>query len=228
MATQELHLSEGARQIFEGFERELEPRLGQFGDLLPIADWGSKLAGAIGRIAGVLHLVVEMEDYLQRRRSDGNTRTSRERPSTYQPSQAPIAGATMESAIQIGRYLIEHARLGFAMMGTGHATALGCQQDAQYALDWIGGSAKTKFTKRELYKSNKNRFRRVADVGPVLELLVDRHIVRRDEEPSYGPRGGRPSEVYIVNPKVLRNSPARAENPASDGAPSPANDAGGD
>ena len=41
--------------------RELEPRLGPDDDLGPIADWGSKLAGAVVRIAGLLHLAANLE-----------------------------------------------------------------------------------------------------------------------------------------------------------------------
>ena len=44
------------------FERALEPRLGPDGDLGPIADWASKLAGAVVRIAGVLHLATHVTD----------------------------------------------------------------------------------------------------------------------------------------------------------------------
>lgn len=36
---------------------ELEPRLGEYGDLNLIADWGSKLPGAIARVAGIFALI---------------------------------------------------------------------------------------------------------------------------------------------------------------------------
>ena len=51
-----LYLDSGAHDIFRNFERELEPKLGEFGTLGTVGDWAGKLAGAVGRIAGLLHM----------------------------------------------------------------------------------------------------------------------------------------------------------------------------
>ena len=51
-----LDLGPEAAALFLSFEAELEPRLGEFGDLAPVADWAGKLAGAVARLAGLLHI----------------------------------------------------------------------------------------------------------------------------------------------------------------------------
>ncbi|MGH7870206.1 MAG: YfjI family protein, partial [Candidatus Dormibacteraceae bacterium] len=51
-----LTLSKGARMVLDDFSDELEPKLGEQGELSHIAYWGCKLAGAIARISAQLHL----------------------------------------------------------------------------------------------------------------------------------------------------------------------------
>ena len=50
-------LSPDAQAVFDAFETRLEPELGEFGALASIAEWASKLAGLVGRLAGLFHAV---------------------------------------------------------------------------------------------------------------------------------------------------------------------------
>ena len=85
----------------------LEPQLGENGGLHSIADWGAKLAGAVVRIAGLLHVVES-------------------------PVSKPISVETITRAITIGRYLIPHAQAAFQWMGEDEGN-----EDARALLAWI-------------------------------------------------------------------------------------------
>ena len=92
-----LRLDDNARCIFLDFCAGLEPRLAPDADLGELADWASKLPGAVGRVALALHMA----------RHGG------------QGVRQPIDGATMKAALSIGLCLLSHAR---AAMGLGDAT----------------------------------------------------------------------------------------------------------
>ncbi len=48
-------LTPAAEQSFKKFEARVEPQLSEFGNLGAITDWGGKIVGTVGRIAGNLH-----------------------------------------------------------------------------------------------------------------------------------------------------------------------------
>ena len=58
-----LTLSPQAHELLLDTECRIEPRLGEDGDLESIVEWGSKLVGAMLRIAGLLHLASEPEAF---------------------------------------------------------------------------------------------------------------------------------------------------------------------
>jgi hypothetical protein len=96
---QPLHLSSEARERWLGFVRWLEPQLGPKGDLDPIRDWAGKLPGAVLRIAGLLHCG--------------------EYATIPAPWNIDLTAATMDGAIDVGRYLLAHAQAAFAEQGAG-------------------------------------------------------------------------------------------------------------
>ena len=51
-----LMLSPGAHKAMIEIETAIEPTLAGDGELASLADWGAKYAGAIARIAGIIHL----------------------------------------------------------------------------------------------------------------------------------------------------------------------------
>jgi hypothetical protein len=51
-----LRLTEEAGAEMVAIETDIEPTLARDGELGTLADWGSKYAGAVARIAGLLHL----------------------------------------------------------------------------------------------------------------------------------------------------------------------------
>lgn len=158
-----------AYEMLMDFSEALERRMGPGKDLDSLTDWAGKLVGAIARIAALLHLV----------EADVGE---------------PVSTYTTECALQIGEYLLAHARAAFALMDTDQETS-----DALYLLDWLKRHGATAFTQREASEGTKGRFRKVAQLTPILDLLVERRFIRPISNDS-PPKRGRPSVGYEVNP----------------------------
>jgi replicative DNA helicase len=192
-------LSAEAYALWLDFASWIEPQLGDFGPLAHISDWAGKLAGAVARIVGLLHLA--------------------DLAGHQAPWSVPVPSATMARAIAIGRYLIPHARAAFAEMGADPN-----QSDAKYLLEWIRRDGADGFTRRDAFEATKGHFRQVESMEPALELL-QRHsyIRRRTSAARTGP--GRPTgPAYNVNPAALLG-PGRSRTPmavVSQGSDAPA------
>jgi hypothetical protein len=87
-APMRITLAREAELLMTGLREEIEPRLGQDGDLHTIADWTARHHGRVARIAALLHLC-ESE------------------PKT------PITAHTMRAALRIGEYLLAHGIAAF-------------------------------------------------------------------------------------------------------------------
>ena len=57
-----LVLSSAADKAMEEFQRWLEPQLGMGKQLSLLAGWANKLAGAVARLAGILHMAQAVDD----------------------------------------------------------------------------------------------------------------------------------------------------------------------
>jgi hypothetical protein len=173
-------LSPGARTCWLEFARRLEPQLDEHGSMGHMADWGSKLAGAAARIAGLLHAA--------------------DLAGLKEPWSVPIPAETMARAVQIGEYLIPHARAAFDLMGCDPTIA-----DARYVLAWVRKHEAESFTKRDCFEATKGRFKRVETLEPALRLLAKHGYIRERSIPGrHGP--GRPaSPVFDVNPETFKD-----------------------
>ena len=159
------------------FEAEVEPRLHpHHGDLAHIADWASKLVGAVARIGGLLHLAARLRDGWG----------------------LPVNEATITDAITIGRYLTDHALAVFDLMGGADPTL----DDARYLLAWIERAGAEAFTRRELFTAlPRGRFAKVDALDPPLALLVEHGYLRPLPPPERPAGPGRPpSPGFEVNP----------------------------
>jgi replicative DNA helicase len=173
-----LTLDPPAGDLLLGFERDLEPRLAAgSGDLAHLAGWAAKLAGAICRLAALLHLASLLRDGWAH----------------------PIGTDSFAGAIRLADYLIEHARAVFDLMGTDPRI-----EDARWLLDWIDRTGRGQFSRRDAHRAApRGRFAKATDLEPALRLLEEHGYLRRvDPEPSQDPRGrGRPaSPRFLVNP----------------------------
>lgn len=86
-----VQFSAGARAAFRRWQAEHERTLGQDGTLELLADWGSKLPGALARLAGIFHLV------------EGDS--------------GELRAESIERSIALAPYLIAHAKAAHALMG---------------------------------------------------------------------------------------------------------------
>ncbi|WP_165069959.1 DUF3987 domain-containing protein [Paludisphaera rhizosphaerae] len=193
-----LGLTDEARTRWNAFAARLEPRLGPSGELVVIADWAGKLAGAVARIAGLLH----MADHASNLTSVG----------------APLSAEVIDRAVLIGDYLIPHAKVAFALMDRDPLV-----DDAERLLGWIrrrveGRGADRMFTKRDAFEALKGRFKRSAALDPPLELLASHGYIRpRDSE--RGPTRGRPpGPCYEVNPLAFLDAADRPEGASASSA----------
>jgi hypothetical protein len=160
-----LTLSELAQKAMQAIEAAIEPTLAGDGELASIADWGAKYAGAIARIAGMLHLAEQGPD---------------------QGPRTPIAATTIQSAYRIGEYFKATTINAFAEMGTDRATA-----DAVYLLGRIQQLCQDEVSERDIHVASRSRFKTKADLQPALERLIDHGYLIPLEKPES--TGGRPA-----------------------------------
>ncbi len=171
-----LLLKADAAKLLLDFEADLEPRLGEDGDLGHVADWASKLVGAAVRVAGLLHLAGDL------RQGWGQA----------------ISANTAICAIALAEYFTAHALAVFDWMGLDPAL-----DDARAVLDWLCKARPATFTRRGAFTAlSRSRFRKVGDLDPALDLLEQHGYIRPlPEEPRTGP-GRRPSPTYLVHPSL--------------------------
>ena len=180
-----LALTDEANERVLTIERDVEPRLAPAGSWAHIIDWGSKYAGAVARIAGLFHLAD---------RADGS-----------------ISGETLDRATELGRYFAHHALTAFDDMGTDPLV-----DDARHVLAWIERSQTDRFTKRDLFTAlSRGRFRKAADLDPVLNLLTGHGFLRPISAPERRGAGRAPSPAWLVHPEICR--PAGTVSPISAG-----------
>jgi len=175
-----LKLSPEARACWIAFTTALEPRLGPTGDLHVISDWASKLTGASIRLAGVLHCAREH----------------------HQPWASPIERSSMESAVAIVNYLIDHARAAFRLMTLDRVVV-----DAEYQLHHIRRRKLLTFTKRDLFQWTKGHFERVRNLEDGLATLIEHNYIRELDGPELKGRGRPGSSRYAVNPELYSQNP---------------------
>lgn len=167
---QTIHLSPEAQEISTAFAIGLEPRL--IDDLEAIGEWANKLHGAILRIAGILHCV-----------NHGK-----------QAAVVPVPVETMQGAIEIGLYLIEHAKAAYLLMGADKQT-----QDARYILRQLEKGQYAEIPRRDLFRICRGRFKKAEDILPVIGMLEECGYLRIRQAERKGP-GRKPDAIIEINP----------------------------
>lgn len=170
-----LKLSGPAYDQWLAFALELEPKLREEGDLYALKDWASKLPGATARIAALFHLI----------------------ESTFQVEELSllVTESSMLRAISLSKVLIEHAKASFGIMGQDPEI-----ESARAVLRWIERTKCPRFTERDCHHALQSRFKRVKDLRPALQVLVEHHFIR---EAHRSPVPHRPSRAFFVNPNLF-------------------------
>ena len=153
-----------ARAEWVRFADAIEYRLREEGDLRPLADWASKIAGAVARIAGCLHACEHAHG---------------------RPENVPISPETVAAAVAIGSYFVSHAQAAYGVMGDSPTMAL-----ARRISGWLDRHGRTEFSRSDLYQAIRTDS--PDDLKPALRLLEQRSIIRelpfRQEPVQAGPR----------------------------------------
>ena len=170
-----LMLTPEAAELILTTAENLEPRLGPEGDLGHIADWASKLIGATARIAGLLHLAANLEDGWGK----------------------PVSAETMAAAVRTADYFVAHALAAFDGMGADPVL-----EDARHVLAWLARCSDKKFTKRDLFRAEQSRFKKIAELDPVLAVLEQHGYIRQAEQPDRQGPGRKPSPEYAIHPDL--------------------------
>ncbi len=171
-----VELDAAAHQVFVAYKRLLEPRLRpSTGDLAAIGDWAGKLAGAVLRIAALLHAASAA--------SEGR------------PISSAVGLGSVEAAIRLGDYLVKHAFVAFQQFRADPATEL-----AHHVLEWIRRRGETSFRARDAFDGVRKRTGRMGETNAALKVLVDHGFIRPVNE-AHGV--GRPrSPLYEVHPSL--------------------------
>lgn len=182
-----LRFDQNALDQFMTWRQQLEHRRQPAGDLRPMAEWTTKLESSTARTAGLLHLAA------------GNNQ------------DRPVDQATLDRAIEIGEYWLEHAKAVHDMWGADDTLS-----KARSILAWVVQNGLLDFSIRDLYGANRRLFPRADDTVQPLELLVERGWLRAlfDGPISVG-RRGKQSPKFAVHPDTYANQkprqrPARA------------------
>jgi len=170
-----LPLSSEAQTVWNGLYNEIEESMRPGGDLQYMADWGSKLPGAVARIAGLLHFAEHGKD----------------------AGSYVIEAGTVAAACAIGAYYRDHAVAVFGLMREDVRI-----ESAKRILEYIEQHRPETFKGRDVL-ANKNYFKTMDDVTPGIRILIERGYVREKSQKQQ--KLGRPeSTIYEVNPQILK------------------------
>lgn len=152
-----LACTEPALNLWLDFAEEVERQQGEGGRFESIADWTSKLPGAVARIAALLELA--------------EVGTGAE----------DVSQAAMERALALARLLIPHAQAAFGLLGS-DAT----DTDAAAILKWVQANELPEFSRRECQKAMEGRFRTLDRLTKALLRLSLQDVVREFKRPNKG------------------------------------------
>nr|WP_168221209.1 DUF3987 domain-containing protein [Actinomadura sp. WMMA1423] len=176
-----LTFSETGLSAVQSLLRETEPRFRPGNDMAHMPDWGGKFAGAVVRIAGLLHLAHHHHGTWTR----------------------PITAETFACARQIGDYFLTHAQAAYDLIGADPDLA-----DARALRDWIARTGTHRFTASDAVQTLRPRFRKVADTEAGLRVLDAHGWIRRlPSAPRASGPGRARASVYEVHPHALEDAP---------------------
>ena len=174
-----IRLSEEAWELLREFSNELEPEiLGRYAEL---SDWVGKLIGNTLRIAGLL------------------CRAGRMRPIEFLTVHEPLVidESTMEKAISIGRYFLNHAMCCYGILPDDTLYVKG-----KKLIRYLQSNHVEKFDKRLILQMCTAVFKNSDELQPVLDFLEDYSYITFISTP-YSGRGRPPKGKYVVNPRIL-------------------------
>jgi hypothetical protein len=168
-----LRFSREAFARWKEFQLSVERQMAEDGPLHEIQDWGSKLPGAVARIAGGIHCSLHAE----------------------RPLPAEIQREVAEIALSLGGLLIGNALVAFRIMQKPEKI-----EHAEKLLAWVRRNGEAGFHLRDIFRSHQSRFGEMAAMMPAIGLLQDHGYIRQKDREK---KPGRPPDVFEVNPELL-------------------------
>ncbi|MBS3919871.1 MAG: DUF3987 domain-containing protein [Deltaproteobacteria bacterium] len=172
-----LRLSPDAQQVWDEFYGDIETEMRPEGSLYYLPDWGSKLPGAVARIAGLLHLAEHGASGLA----------------------MPISVSTVSATCVIGAYFKEHALAIFGLMREDRRFKL-----ARQILDHIRRNKGDAFNGRDIMRSTSIAMMDEVEQG--LKVLQDRGIIRESASYKEKGIGRPKGTAYQVNPRIFNSN----------------------
>lgn len=143
-----LDLSNDARELWLTFAERIERNQGDGGKFEAIADWTSKLPGAVARIAALLEMAM----------SRGETRV--------------VGADCMRRAVRLGVLLVPHTEATFRLLGADAVEA-----DATALLRWIQVNRLDRFKRSEAQKAMEGRFRTIKRLEEAAARLAEWNVL---------------------------------------------------
>ncbi len=140
-----------------------------------LKDWGSKLAGSVARIAGLLYYAEH----------------------GIKAPNIPISVNIVRASCVIGAYYKEHALAVFDLMDMDKRI-----ESAKKILGYLENHQVKTFKGRDVLRHTN--LKTMNDVNPGLSVLIERGYIREARE-SYSGTGRPEAITYEVNPKILEN-----------------------
>lgn len=175
LAANILRLSPEGQALWDAFYNDVESEMRPGGDLEYIKDWGSKLPGAVARIAGLLHFA----EY-------GAEATNKS-----------ISVNIVSASCAIGGYYLQHAIAAFGLMEADPRL-----ETAKKILDYIKRHRPASFKGRDVLRHTN--LKTVDDVSEGLKVLCERGFIKEGTF-TYSGQGRPEARGYKINPKVVEN-----------------------
>jgi hypothetical protein len=173
MMASTLKLSPDAQALWDEFYNDVEADLREGGSLHYLTDWGSKLPGAVARIAGLLHFSKH----------------------GVKAVELPISVNIVSASCAIGGYFKEHALATFGLMEADPSI-----ESAKNILEYLLRHSSKIFKGRDVLRNTN--MKAMDAVTPGLKILIERGYIREVEKISSG-AGRPEAISYAVNPKII-------------------------
>lgn len=176
-----VNLTPEACNVMVNFRKWLEPQVVE--DLEPIADWAGKLHGNALRIAGLLHIA-----------------SNPIYTTPFAPDNPPVTAQTMENAIAIANYFLEHALYCFGEMGANPIIS-----NAKYILKRLTKEQIAEISKRDILRLCK-RFKSVEEITQPLQILEEYGYICLIDNAGVFTGGRHKGDSYMLNPLFFKIS----------------------
>jgi replicative DNA helicase len=167
-----IELTIDARDRFLAWDQAMEYRLADGADLASMAEWHSKLRSSVLRLAGILHEADEP------------------------PRSEPVTLATIDRALDIGEYWLEHARLVHDMWRQDPGIS-----KARAIVRWAIDTGTHEFTLRDIYVGERRTFPNVDDIiDPLTALITGGWVTPHQALPVEALGRGKPGQRFTLRP----------------------------